>query len=54
MSGTIRGRKVKEFIDAYESQNWNRCVQMVADHWDVNVADQIIPEESTVDYINWS
>ncbi|MFD9226119.1 hypothetical protein ACFWDI_40400 [Streptomyces sp. NPDC060064] len=54
MQGTIRGNKAKEFIQEYEKGNWSRCAQMVADHWDVNVADQLVPEESNIDYINWS
>lgn len=53
MKGTIHGHKAKVFIDAYEKGDWNTCAQMVADAWDVNVASQIIPEQSTIDYINW-
>ncbi|WP_326813297.1 hypothetical protein [Streptomyces scopuliridis] len=54
MKGTIHGHKAKVFIDAYEKGHFNTCAQMVADAWDANVASQIIPEESTIDYINWS
>lgn len=54
MHGTIRGNKAKEFIKAYEAGNWNRCAQMVADHWDRNVADQLLPEQSEIEHIGWS
>lgn len=54
MEGTLRGHKAKEFILAYEAGRWAECAQLVADHWDMNVASQLNADVSNIENISWT
>ncbi|MFF7258648.1 hypothetical protein [Streptomyces microflavus] len=54
MNATLSGNKVKEFILAYEANNWTRCAQLVADGWNMPVASQIDTAASNIENISWS